>query len=184
MIRYLSSLTALVAAASLALPSYALTLSSKDIKPGQMLAKAQEFTGFGCSGKNLSPHLAWRDAPKKTKAFAITVYDPDAPTGSGWWHWQVVNIPAKVKELKTGAGDISGRKLPRGAMQIENDYGEAAFGGACPPVGHGLHRYQFTLHALSEPLKLPKGASGALAGYMINANSLASDTIEAWYVRQ
>ncbi|BBN83397.1 kinase inhibitor [Pseudoalteromonas sp. A25] len=164
--------------------SLALTLTSQDIAPGEFMSKKHEFKGFGCNGDNLSPHLAWQDVPKGTKSFAITAYDPDAPTGSGWWHWQVVDIPVSINELKTGLGINAQSKLPDGAKQISNDYGVESFGGACPPKGHGVHRYQFTIHALSvEKLSLPKSPSSALVGYMINANSLRSATVEALYQR-
>ena len=131
----------------------------------------------------MSPQLSWSDAPKGTAAFAITAYDPDAPSGSGWWHWQIVNIPANVTSLPADAGDQSKKLAPKGSRQIDNDYGFAGFGGACPPGGHGVHRYQFTVHALSKKLELPENASGALTGYMIHAHSLASSTIEALYKR-
>jgi hypothetical protein len=158
-------------------------LNSTDIAHGKFMNKAQEFQGFGCTGDNQSPQLSWSNAPKGTVAFAIMAYDPDAPTGSGWWHWQIVNIPANVTSLPTGSGAPSNQLAPKGSRQIENDYGVAGFGGACPPEGHGVHRYQFTVHALSKKLELPENASGALTGYMINANSLASSTIEALYKR-
>mgnify|MGYP000293294568 CR=1 FL=1 len=162
-----------------------LQLVSHDIKPGQFMTNAQEFNGFGCTGKNVSPHLKWSGAPKGTKSFAITVYDPDAPTGSGWWHWQLVNIPATVKEVARGAGSGEYRLAPKGSVQNRNDYGSRNFGGACPPIGHGIHHYRFTLHALSvERLELPENASGALTGYMINANTIASTSIEALYKRE
>ena len=142
------------------------TLSSRDL--GGQTTKTQEFNGFGCSGENISPQLSWANAPEGTKSFAITMYDPDAPTGSGWWHWQIVNIPSKVNELVTGAGNTTEDLAPEGSSQIQNDYGMRGFGGACPPKGHGVHHYRFTVHALSvEKLSLPKDASGALAGYMI-----------------
>lgn len=159
------------------------SLTSIDIAAGKHMKKAQEFNGFGCTGDDLSPQLSWSGAPAGTVAFAITAYDPDAPTGSGWWHWQVVNIPAEVTSLAAGAGKSDQTAIPKGSQQIENDYGVAGFGGACPPQGHGVHRYQFTVHALSKKLELPANASGALTGYMINANSLASGTIEALYKR-
>ncbi len=159
------------------------SLSSTDISHGEFMKKSQEFEGFGCSGDNLSPQLSWNGAPKGTKAFAVTTYDPDAPTGSGWWHWQIVNIPENITTLPAGAGDSSKSLAPKGSMQVSNDYGIAGFGGACPPEGHGAHRYQFTVHALSKLLELPKSASGALTGYMINSHSLGSATIEALYKR-
>jgi Raf kinase inhibitor-like YbhB/YbcL family protein len=178
----LFSLGALVASQPLLADTF--SLSSKDIAQGQFMSKQQEFQGFGCSGDDSSPHLKWSNPPKGTKSFAITVHDRDAPTGSGWWHWQVVNIPSDVSELGTGAGAISGKNMPKGAVQIKNDYGNPSFGGACPPAGHGVHHYRFTVHALSvESLALPDDPSGALAGYMINANTIESSTIEALYQR-
>ncbi len=161
-----------------------LTLSSKDIKNGESMGKAQEFTDFGCEGGNTSPHLSWSNPPEGTKSFALMVFDRDAPTGSGWWHWQVVNIPANITELSTGAGASDNSKMPTGSAQIENDYGYKGFGGACPPQGHGVHHYTFTVHALKiDKLALPENASAALAGYMINANTIETATIEALYER-
>lgn len=154
-----------------------LTLTSTDISNGAFMAKAQEFQGFGCSGGNQSPQLSWSGAPSGTAAFAIMAYDPDAPTGNGWWHWQLVNIPKDVTSLRAGAA------APAGSRQMNNDYGAKGFGGACPPQKHGVHRYQFTVYALSQKLDLPENASGALTGYMVRANSLDSSTIEALYQR-
>lgn len=159
------------------------SLVSTDISSGKPMSTAQEFQGFGCTGGNLSPQLSWSNAPEGTEAFAVLAYDPDAPTGSGWWHWQIVNIPKHVTALPTGAGDLSKNLAPEGSTQISNDYGVNGFGGACPPEGHGVHRYQFTVHALSKKLELPENASGALTGYMVNAHSLASSTLEALYKR-
>jgi len=159
-------------------------LSSQDISDGEFMSKTQEFNGFGCVGGDLSPQLKWSGAPKGTKSFAITAYDPDAPTGSGWWHWQIVNIPHNVNEMAAGAGSTQKDLAPKGSMQIKNDYGSRGFGGACPPKGHGVHHYRFTVHALSvEKLELPADASGALTGYMINANTIETSTIESLYRR-
>lgn len=158
-------------------------LTSTDISQGKTMSNAQEFQGFGCSGGNSSPQLSWTGAPAGTEAFAVFAYDPDAPTGSGWWHWQIVNIPKDVTTLAAGAGDLSKNLAPVGSVSIQNDYGVAGFGGACPPKGHGVHRYQFTVHALSKKLELPEGASGALTGYVVRTHSLASSTIEALYKR-
>lgn len=160
-----------------------MTLESDDISHGSFMSKAQEFQGFGCSGDNKSPHLFWSGVPKGTKAFAIFAYDPDAPTGSGWWHWQLINIPADVMEIPAGTGSSDSTKIPDGSLQVENDYGNSGFGGACPPEGDGAHRYQFTVFALPQKLELPENASSALVGYMVYANSLASATIEALYKR-
>ena len=162
-----------------------LTLISNDIAQDKFMDKKQEFNGFGCSGDDLSPHLKWSNAPKGTKSFAITAYDPDAPTGSGWWHWQIINIPTNVMEISAGIGSVNSKHLPKGSSQIQNDYGIEGFGGACPPQGHGQHRYRFTVHALSvEKLELPSNASGALTGYMINANTIESSTIQSLYQRK
>ena len=169
---------------SLSVFAGSFTLFSNDIANQQFISKAQVFNGFGCSGSDVSPHLKWSNAPEGTKSFAITVFDIDAPTGSGWWHWQIVNIPLNINELASNAGSVEINNRPKGSMQIENDYGKIGFGGACPPKGHGVHHYRFTVHALSvETLELPKNASGALAGFMINANTIESNTIEALYKR-
>src|SRR5471032_2054390 len=110
------------------------TLSSSDIAEGKTLSSHHVFQGFGCVGDNRSPQLSWHGAPAGTKSYAVTVYDPDAPTGSGWWHWVVYNIPADVTELPAGAGNAGGQ-LPAGAAQGHTDFGTSGFGGACPPAG-------------------------------------------------
>lgn len=164
-----------------AMPAWAqdFTLSSTSVAEGVQLSGDQVFMGFGCEGGNTSPHLAWSGAPEGTKSFAVTAYDPDAPTGSGWWHWNVVNIPVATTELPSG---ISG-SLAGGPVELTNDYGVAGFGGACPPAGE-VHRYIFTVHALAvETLDLPAHASNALAGFMINANELGQAQITATYTR-
>ena len=159
-------------------------LSSATIKPGSMLGDAQVFNGFGCSGKNVSPALAWSGAPAGTKSFALTVYDPDAPTGSGWWHWVVFNIPASATQLAEGAGSADGKGLPSGSVQGRTDFGAPGFGGACPPAGDKPHRYVFTVYALkTDKLEVPADASAALVGFMINANKLGAATFSARYGR-
>ncbi len=152
------------------------TLTSSTIAEGQALDALQVFEGFGCTGGNAAPDLAWSGAPEGTKSFAVTVYDPDAPTGSGWWHWFAFNIPADVTTLKAGGA------IPEGAIELKNDYGLVGFGGACPPPGE-VHRYQFTVYALGTVLEIDGNVSNALAGYMVKANSLASATITAVYTR-
>ncbi|MDO3384030.1 YbhB/YbcL family Raf kinase inhibitor-like protein [Gilvimarinus algae] len=176
-------LSALVLALCAKVQADTFTLHSDDISDGEMMSKTFEFEGFGCNGDNLSPQLSWSGAPEGTEAYAVFAYDPDAPTGSGWWHWQLVNLPASTTELARGAGSTDGSGLPEGAMHVSNDYRIKGFGGACPPQGHGVHRYQFTVYALPKALDIPENASGALAGYMVNANALASSTIEALYKR-
>ncbi len=155
------------------------TLSSDDVA-GQ-LAKAQVFNSFGCSGDNISPQLAWKNAPAGTKSFAITVYDPDAPTGSGWWHWVVFNIPKNVHQLKTGA---SGKAMPAGSIESETSYGAKGFGGACPPRGDKPHRYIFTAYALDiEKIEQNAGARPELIGFFLNSHALAKASIMAYYGR-
>ena len=170
-----SFFVSLMVATTLAAPVMAddFTLTSPDIAEGQQLSPDFVFEGFGCEGGNVAPTLAWSGAPEGTESFAITVYDPDAPTGSGWWHWFTFNIPSDVTELVSG--DVSG-------VQLSNDYGAEGFGGACPPPGE-VHRYEFTVHALGATLEIDGSVSNALAGFMVNANSLASSTITAVYNR-
>ena len=162
------------------------TLSSPDIKPNATIKSEQVFNGFGCTGGNVSPALEWKNPPKGTKSFALQVHDPDAPTGgSGWWHWVVINLPADTAKLAAGAGKADGSSLPAGATQINTDFGGPGWGGPCPPVGDKPHRYHFTLHALKvEKLELPQGATAALAGYMINANSLGKAKLTGLYGRK
>jgi len=156
-----------------------LTLKSSDI--GGQLTKMQEFNSFGCNGQNISPKLSWSGVPKGTKSFAVTLYDPDAPTGSGWWHWIVVNIPANVTVLPAGA---SGKAMPKGALEIVNDYGSAGFGGACPPVGDKPHRYIFTVYALDvEKLDVKADTNDPVVGYYINAHTLAKASLISYYSR-
>ena len=139
---------------------------------------------MGAGGKNISPELQWEGAPAGAKSFALTCYDPDAPTGSGWWHWSVINIPATVTELKPDAGNASNANLPQGARQVRTDYGTTAWGGTCPPEGDKPHRYIFTVYALkTDKLDIPADATAALAGFMINANSLAKASFTAKYGR-
>jgi len=156
------------------------TLESNDLE-GQ-LTKVQEFNAFGCGGENKSPELHWHDAPKGTKSFAITVYDPDAPTGSGWWHWLVVNIPSKATSIKTDAS--AQKSLPKGAIETMTDYGSSSFGGACPPKDDKAHEYRFTVHALdTDKLDLTAQSDSALVGYMINAHSIEKSSIVSYYKR-
>lgn len=151
-------------------------LTSKNLKDGGTLPEAQVYNGFGYSGGNVSPHLAWEGAPAGTKSFVLTMYDPDAPTGSGWWHWVIINLPASVKELSEGSGSGKGA-LPKGALQTRTDFGAPGYGGAAPPPG-SKHRYVFTIHALKiEHLDLDENASAALVGFMTNMNSLGKATL-------
>ena len=173
-----------LAATAVAAHAAGFTLSSPTVKPGSMLTDAQVFKGFGCEGKNISPALKWSGAPAGTKSYAVTVYDPDAPTGSGWWHWVVYNLPASATELPEGAGGADGKGLPAGAVQGRTDFGAAGFGGACPPPGDKPHRYIFTVYALkTDKIDVPADATAALVGFMINANKLGKASFEAKYGR-
>ena len=159
-------------------------LASPEIKANGVIPKSFEFNGFGCAGENKSPALKWSGAPAGTKSFAVTAYDPDAPTGSGWWHWMVINIPADVSELPAGAGAVDSKTLPAGAVQNRIDYGVHGWGGVCPPQGDHPHRYIFTVHALkTEKIDVPADATAALTGFMINANTLGKASFKATYGR-
>lgn len=156
------------------------TVESDTLK-GQ-ISKTQEFNGFGCNGQNISPELHWSNPPKGTKSFAITVYDPDAPTGSGWWHWLVVNIPAGTKQILADAS--AKHLLPKGAVETMTDYGTAGFGGACPPKGDKAHRYVFTVYALDvESLDLKAENNSALVGFMINSHTIQKASLLSYYQR-
>lgn len=162
-----------------------LSLSSPTIRPGSTLTEAQVFNGFGCSGKNVSPALNWSGAPAGTKSYAVTVYDPDAPTGSGWWHWVAFNVPANATGFAEGAGTADGKALPAGTAQGRTDFGGPGFGGACPPPGDKPHRYIFTVYALkTEKIEVPADASAALVGFMIHANQLGKASFTAKYGRK
>lgn len=140
------------------------------------------FNSFGCNGENISPEITWSNAPKDTKSFAITMFDPDAPTGSGWWHWTIANIPATATTLQEGAGNDP-TKLPPGAVQGRTDYGKSEYGGPCPPPGKP-HRYIFTVYALKvEKLEIDESSSGALVGFNINANTIEKASFTGIYKR-
>jgi hypothetical protein len=163
-----------------------MTLTSPDIKEGATIANEQVFKGFGCTGSNISPALSWSDAPKGTKSFALTVYDPDAPTGSGWWHWVVFNIPADVTGLPKGAGDPKKGAMPKGAIQSRTDFGADGYGGPCPPPGDKPHHYQITIFAVDLD-KLPDAkdhsASAALVGFDLHFHTLGKTTLTGLYGR-
>lgn len=166
--------------ATMPLTGLTLNLTSQDLEEGSRMKHAHSFNGFGCTGSNQSPQLSWSSAPKGTKSFAITAYDPDAPTESGFWHWVVLDIPASVTTLAQGASG----KLKHAKEKI-NDYGINGFGGPCPPKGHGMHRYQFTIWALpTEKLNIPDNASNAVVGYMLNTTSLDSARLTSTFVNE
>jgi len=160
-------------------PSFALT--STDVAEGQQMPDAQVFDGFGMTGQNISPQLSWSGFPAGTKSFAVTCFDPDAPTGSGFWHLVLLDVPVSVTELATGAisGDLPG--LPAGAFCVRNDYGVKAFGGAAPPAGDPAHRYVFAVHALDVPDLASQGVdsdvSPAVAGFNLRFHTIARATL-------
>jgi Raf kinase inhibitor-like YbhB/YbcL family protein len=152
------------------LPSF--TVTSKSITEAQPLATPQVSGIMGAGGQDVSPQLSWSGFPAETRSFAVTVYDPDAPTMSGFWHWAVANLPASVTELEDGVGD--GRELPGEAMTLVNDAGMRRFIGAAPPPGHGPHRYYITVHAVDvEKLELPEDASPAFLGFNLFSHAIA-----------
>ncbi|MEO1652657.1 MAG: YbhB/YbcL family Raf kinase inhibitor-like protein [Bacteroidota bacterium] len=158
------------------------TLKSK-VLGGQSTNK-EVFNGFGCTGENVSPQLYWENAPEGSKSFAVTIYDADAPTGSGWWHWLVFDIPPNVMELPTGAGDPSTGLLPAGIIQSRTDYGAYGYGGPCPPEGHGLHAYTVTVYALkTDKLGLDKDAVPAVVGYYLNNNVIGKASLVFYHQR-
>lgn len=163
----------------------AFTLTSPQVKDGERLTQDQVFSGFGCTGKNISPALEWKDWPQGAKSFAVTVYDPDAPTGSGWWHWVIFNIPANEHALPANAGNTDSGLAPKGSIQSMTDFGKPGFGGACPPKGHKPHRYQFTVYALdTEKLPLESSAPAAMVGFFLNQHSLGKATFTAYFSRE
>jgi Raf kinase inhibitor-like YbhB/YbcL family protein len=162
--------------------AFELSSPDPDVKTGRPMTKAQEYKGFGCNGDNLSPALEWKNAPAGTRSFAVTVFDYDAPTGSGWWHWVVYDIPATATGLPGGA--VVNASLPAGAKQGRNDFGGRNFGGACPPAGDKSHHYIFTVHALKvDKLNVPDDASAALIGFMLHANRLGLAKMTPTYSR-
>jgi Raf kinase inhibitor-like YbhB/YbcL family protein len=160
----------------------AMSLTSPDIKPNAKISDEQVANVFGCSGKNISPALNWSGAPKGTKSFAITVYDPDAPTGSGFWHWVVFNLPPDATSVPKGAGDPKGAALPASAVQSRTDFGAPGYGGPCPPKGDKPHRYQFTVFAVDvDKLDADANATAAVVGFNLHFHTLAKATLQGVY---
>jgi Raf kinase inhibitor-like YbhB/YbcL family protein len=160
------------------------SLSSPLLEDGGKLAEKQVFNGFGCSGGNLSPELSWKNPPVGTKSFAVTLYDPDAPTGSGWWHWVMFNIPGTTRSLVADAGNADMTKAPQGSVQSLTDFGKPGYGGACPPEGHGPHHYIFTIYALDvTSLALDASAMPAMVGFYLNQHTIGKAQLSVLYSR-
>ena len=176
------TLAALLAFSSSVFSQNTFTLSSNDL--GGEATINEEFNGFGCTGNNQSPQLSWKNAPEGTQSFAVTMYDPDAPTGSGWWHWVVFDIPADTTELASDAGNTALHLTPEKAIQSITDYGAKGYGGPCPPEGHGLHQYIITVYALkTNTLGLDENTNPAVVGYYLWNNTLAKASIVTYYQR-
>jgi len=161
-----------------------LKISSDDIEPNSTISNDHVFDGFGCSGKNIFPQISWDHVPQGTKSFALTVYDPDAPTGSGWWHYVAVDIPVGYQSLPRGFATENKFQTSEGIKQVRNDYGMFKFGGPCPPKAHKPHRYIFTIFALdTEKLDVTGGSTAALAGFLMNYHALGKASFTAKYGR-
>lgn len=159
-------------------------LFSSEFEPHGSLSRVHELNSFGGQGENLSPHLQWSEPPAGTRSFALTLYDPAAPTGSGFWHWLVVNLPADLRELPANAAPLVGAGKLAGAMHLRNDFGVPDYAGPCPPEGDAAHPYRFTLHALDvEDLDLAPETTNALARFMINGRTIAAAELLGHYRR-
>ncbi|MEI7610587.1 MAG: YbhB/YbcL family Raf kinase inhibitor-like protein [Rhodospirillaceae bacterium] len=160
-------------------------VSSADIADSRTIAETFVFNGFGgCGGGNLSPALQWQGAPAGTRSFAITMFDPDAPTGSGWWHWVLYNLPPSTDRLARGAGDPSRQVLPIGSAQARNDFGAVGYGGPCPPRGARAHHFVFTVFALNiDALPVRPGSTAAMISYAIHEHILAEAKLTTIYGR-
>lgn len=170
------------AASSLAIGAD-FSVTAPALKQGKPIAMDNVFDGFGCTGKNISPELEWSNAPAGTQSFAITMYDPDAPTGSGWWHWVVFNIPADTHKLAAGASNGGKKTMPKGSIQSLTDFGKAGYGGPCPPPGDKPHHYFFRVFALKDKLPLKAATPAAQVSYFIHQNKLAEAEVMATFSR-
>jgi len=182
----LALVTAGSVAASLTAPKKveaagAFTMTSSAFKNNAAIPEKYSFNAMGCTGQNVSPPLEWKNPPAGTKSFALMVHDPDAPTGSGWWHWVLYNIPADATSLPEGA---TAATLPKGAVEGNTDFGKPGWGGPCPPPGSGKHHYQFMLYALKvDKIEVPPGATAAMVGFNAKANAIATAKLTGLFSR-
>ena len=154
-------------------PVPSFTVTSENVTHGQQMSDNQVYNSFGMTGQNISPQLSWSGFPAETRSFAVTIFDPDAPTGSGFWHWVVIDVPASVTSLPAGAGDAAGSGLPAGAFHVRNDYMTKDFGGAAPPAGDPPHRYVMAVHAVDvETLGINSDVSPAVAGFNLRFHTI------------
>ncbi len=166
-------------------PVPSFTVTSTDVRDGEVLPMPHVSGVMGAGGEDRSPQLSWSGFPEQTRGFAVTVYDPDAPTVSGFWHWVVTGLPASVTELPHGAGAPEGSGLPAGARQLRNDAGLPGYVGAAPPAGHGPHRYFVVVHALdTEDMGVPEDATPAFHGFNLFGHTLARATLVVTYTQE
>jgi Raf kinase inhibitor-like YbhB/YbcL family protein len=165
-------------------PAWAFEISSPAVGTDKVIPDKYTANAFGCSGQNVSLPLTWKGVPPEAKSLALTMYDPDAPTGSGFWHWEVANLPVSTTELPEGAGEAGNAKLPKGAVQARNDAGTAAYFGPCPPKGDKPHRYIFTIFAVkTDKLDVNENTSGAVVGFNLHFNTVAKASVTYTYGR-
>jgi Raf kinase inhibitor-like YbhB/YbcL family protein len=159
-----------------------IKVTSTSFKNDAVIQNKNVFNGFGCTGENKSPQISWSKGPAGTKYYAVTIYDPDAPTGSGWWHWTVINIPSTVTKLAEGiSGDT--KKMPTGSIEARTDFGKAGYGGPCPPPGNPAHRYIVSVYALKDAVPLDAEAPGAMVGFYINSLKISEGRMTGKYSR-
>lgn len=179
--KWISALALSLVATSAQAASFTVSSADYPTQLDSYIPAMNVFNGFGCTGENKSPAISWSGAPRDTKSYAVTIYDPDAPTGSGWWHWVAFNIPADVTSLPTNA---SAEGMPEGAVQSRNDYGTETYGGPCPPEGDKPHRYLITVHALDvETLDLKPDTPAAQVGFYLYSHRLGKATVMSKYGR-
>lgn len=165
-------------------PAIAQVFTLKSRELGGQASLAQVFNGFGCQGGNSSPQLYWENAPAGTRSFALTMYDENAPTGSGWWHWLIFDIPASVNELKSDAGNLLKNLAPAGSVQSMTDFGQPGYGGPCPPEGQGFHKYIITLYALkTEKTGFDRNINPAMLGFYLEQNLIQKCSLVFYYKR-